>query len=80
MIQVLGLSERGADFSYDPRAHPGLSMVRTVMYIFILFVVFWNVNATSHVFSVQPDFENEVNIRFKENLRRKMASHYFLVV
>ena len=50
------------------------------MYIFILFVVFWNVNATSHVFSVQPDFENEVNTKFKENLRRKMASHYILVV
>ena len=35
-------------------------MVRTVMYIFILFVVFWNINATSHVFSLQPDFEDEV--------------------
>ena len=50
-------------FSYDPRAHPGLSMVRTVMYIFILFVVFWNVNATSHVLSIPKiDFEDEVSL------------------
>ena len=38
-------------------------MVRTVMYIFILFVVFWNVNATSHVLSIpEIDFEDEVNL------------------
>ena len=50
-------------YSYDPRAHPGLSMVRTVMYIFILFVVFWNVNATSHVLSIpEIDFEDEVSL------------------
>ncbi len=29
-------------------------MVRTVMYIFLVFVVAWNINATSHVFSVGP--------------------------
>ena len=38
-------------------------MVRTVMYIFILFVVFWNVNATSHVLSIpEIDFEDEVSL------------------
>ena len=33
------------------------------MYIFILFVVFWNVNATSHVLSIpEIDFEDEVSL------------------
>ena len=33
------------------------------MYIFILFVVFWNVNATSHVLSIPKiDFEDEVSL------------------
>ena len=33
-------------------------MVRTVMYLFLLFVVAWNFNATSHVFSFQPELED----------------------
>ena len=30
-------------------------MVRTVMYIFLLFVIIWNINATFHIFSFDPN-------------------------
>ena len=33
-------------------------MVRTVMYIFLIFVVMWNINATFHVFAIDPNLED----------------------
>ncbi len=34
-------------------------MVRTVMYLFLVFVVAWNINATFHIFSFQADLAGE---------------------
>lgn len=41
--------------SFDPMQHPGLSMVRVVMYLFIIFVIMWNINASFYIFSIHPD-------------------------
>ena len=50
--------KRNAGIKFDPQNHPGLSMVRSLMYIFLAFYVVWNVNATLHVFSVSPDLDD----------------------
>lgn len=42
----------------DPKQHPGLNLVRVVMYIFFVFMIMWNINACYHVFHVDPDLEN----------------------
>ena len=42
-------------FSFDPKSHPGLNMVRVVMYMFFVFMIMWNVNAALHVFSDVPN-------------------------
>ena len=36
-------------------------MVRTMMYLFLLFVVTWNINATFHIFSIDPDLSDKTS-------------------
>jgi len=61
VLKWRSLTKANGDLKFDAKYHPGLSMVRTVMYLFLLFVVIWNVNATSHIFGIDPDTQNDAS-------------------
>ena len=52
-------------FSSDSTSHPSLSMARPMMYLFLLFIVMWNLKATTFLFTqVQPDFQDPASENF----------------
>ena len=73
-----GVRKKHKGIKFDAKNHPGLSMVRSLMYIFLVFYVIWNVNATFHVFSVQPTFDSAAEDNYCHPVVYKFS--YVLVI